>query len=218
MLFLSSFVHDACTMNYLAHAYLSGDNEEIIIGNFIADHIKGRPDHRFAGAIMDGIRLHWYIDEFTDSHPVVKQSVERLKPVYKRYSTVIVDLYYDHFLASNWKNYSNIPLKRFTRRIYRIMLKHYRILPAKTRRILPFMMADDWLAGYGRPQGIKLALSGMARRTRFESGMQNAVNELYQEYDLFKGEFQAFFPSVIESTEQFRTQLNNTPLPEKTLS
>ncbi|MDP2424335.1 MAG: ACP phosphodiesterase [Bacteroidales bacterium] len=183
-------------MNFLAHAFLSGSDEETIVGNFIADHVKGKPDHRYSAGILNGITLHRLIDEFTDTHPVVRQSADRLKPSYARYSVVIVDMFYDHLLAKHWCEFSSVPLKKFTRHIYLVMMKHYRILPAKTKRILPFMVADDWMAGYAKPNGLKLALKGMARRTRFESGMDKAVGDLQKDYGLYLEEFRLFFPDL----------------------
>src|SRR5690349_12341831 len=93
-------------MNFLAHIFLSGDDPEIMVGNFIGDFVKGRNlDDRFSSGIVKGIELHRAIDEYTDSHPVVAQSKNRLRPKYRHYAPVIVDVFYDHFLAKNWKNY-----------------------------------------------------------------------------------------------------------------
>lgn len=187
-------------MNFLAHLYLSGDNEDIITGNFIADHVKGNGINKFSESIRDGIFLHREIDQFTDSHPQFILSKNRLVPNYRKYAGVIVDMYYDHFLSAFWQQYSDEPIEKFTRRMYKILLKRFLMLPAKTKRILPFMAKDNWLVGYGNPEGLGRALSGMAYRTPFESGMENAVNDLQENYALFKQEFEAFFPEIIEYT------------------
>lgn len=190
-------------MNFLAHAYLSGNDENIIVGNFIADHVKGSAVQRYPESIMAGISLHRRIDAFTDLHPVVRKSTARLKKDYGKYSGVIVDMFYDHFLAKNWKDYSEIPIKKFTSGIYRVMMSHFLILPPKTKRILPFMAADDWLAGYAHIEGLNMALNGMSRRTNFNSGMEHAVEALKKDYDLFLVEFRIFFDDLREDTGRF---------------
>jgi len=190
-------------MNFLAHAYLSGNVENIIVGNFIADHVKGRAVERYSDQIKAGIRLHRRIDAFTDAHPVVRKSIARLKGDYGRFSGVIVDMFYDHFLAKYWNDYSELPIRKFTSGIYRVMMKHFMILPPKTRRILPFMMADDWLSGYSRLEGLNMALSGMSRRTNFNSGMEHAVEALKKDYKLFRIEFSDFFTDLRQDVNIF---------------
>lgn len=187
-------------MNFLAHAYLSGTDENIIVGNFIADHVKGKAIERYTEEIKAGILLHRWIDTFTDNHPIVRESIGRLRRDFGKYSGVIVDMYYDHFLAKYWNNYSSKPLPSFTAHIYQVMMKHFLILPVKTRRILPFMMADDWLAGYAQLEGLQMALAGMSRRTRFNSNMEHAVEALRNNYELFLSEFRIFFNELVETT------------------
>ena len=194
-------------MNFLGHLYLSGDNEDIITGNFIADHVKGNGIHKYNNTIRDGIYLHREIDKFTDSHPQFILSKNRLVPNYRKYAGVIVDMYYDHFLSAFWKKYSNESIEKFTRRMYKILLKRFLILPPKTKRILPFMAKDNWLIGYGKPEGLRRALSGMAYRTPFDSGMEKAVNDLHENYHLFKQEFETFFPEIIDYTNQQQSKI-----------
>jgi acyl carrier protein phosphodiesterase len=194
-------------MNFLGHLYLSGDNEDLITGNFIADHVKGNGINRFNKAIRNGILFHRDIDQFTDSHPQFILSKDRLVPNYRKYAGVIVDMYYDHFLSAFWATYSNEPIEKFTRRMYKILLKRFLMLPPKTKRILPFMAKDNWLVGYGKPEGLRRALSGMAYRTPFDSGMERAVNDLHENYGLFKQEFETFFPEIIEYTNQQKAKI-----------
>lgn len=194
-------------MNFLAHLYLSGDNEDLITGNFIADHVKGNGINKFSDAIRNGILLHREIDRYTDSHPQFILSKNRLVPNYRKYAGVIVDMYYDHFLSAFWEKYSDEPIEKFTRRMYKILLKRFLMLPPKTKRILPFMAKDNWLVGYGKPEGLRRALSGMAYRTPFDSGMENAVKDLQENYALFKQEFETFFPEIIAYTDTQRENI-----------
>lgn len=188
-------------MNFLAHLYLSGKNDEIALGNFIADAVKGKAILNYEENIKKGILLHREIDSFTDKHEVFKKSKKHLHNKYGRYSGVIVDIFYDHFLASNWKNYSKTELKDFTFNAYKFALKRYNILPKKTKRILPFMIAQNWLAGYANLNELKRVFYGMDRRTDFKSGMQCAVDDLLNKYPDFDEEFKTFFPDVIGFVE-----------------
>jgi len=193
-------------MNFLAHLYLSGENEETILGNFIADHVKGKRINKYSAGIIAGIKLHREIDAFTDKHPIFLLSKTRLQPKYKKYAGVIVDMFYDHFLSANWKDYSNEDITAFTNRMYKIAIKRYFILPPKTKRILPFMAKSNWLVGYGTFEGIDRALKGMSGRTLFNSGMENATADLKNDYDKYKTEFQAFFPEIIRYSEKRRRE------------
>jgi acyl carrier protein phosphodiesterase len=183
-------------VNYLAHLYLAGENPDLIIGNFIADHIKGNGIEKYNDSIRAGIRMHRAIDEFTDNHPVVRQSIERLRPSYRKYSGVIVDMYYDHFLASTWKQWSAVSLANFTASRYDILFHHFNILPARAQRILPHMARHNWLMAYGEFEGLQRALTGMSNRTPFISRMEHAVHDLQNSYEYYHSEFQEYFPEL----------------------
>lgn len=184
-------------MNYLAHMYLSGDHQDIMIGNFIADHLNGNDFQRYRRGIVLGIRHHRFIDAFTDSHPVFLRSKKRLQDRFHKYSGVIVDMYYDHFLAMGWSQYSPDPILEFTTNRYGILMKNFRLLPARTRRILPFMMATNWLASYADLNFLQRSFEGMAWRTPFPSGMESAVSALRSDYESFRKDFSEFFPELV---------------------
>jgi acyl carrier protein phosphodiesterase len=191
-------------MNFLAHLYLSEDNEGVTLGNFMADSVKGSSLDRFPADVVKGIRLHREIDSYTDSHPIFRQSKSRLSARYRMFSGVIVDLYYDHYLARNWKDYSDIELTAFVSSAYKMLLRHYAVMPAQSRRILPFMIAQNWLVGYADFDKLARVFQGMSRRSRFESGMENAVEDLKLHYNEFEQEFRQFFPEIIRHIEQYR--------------
>jgi len=184
-------------MNYLAHLYLSFGNEEIMVGNFIADAVKGKQIHHFHGKIQEGIRLHRMIDEFTDNHPVVYKSKSRIRTNYKKYAGVVIDMFYDHFLAANWQDFSEDSLLFFTKRSYQTLFRHYFIMPVRMKKILPAMAAGNWLASYEKIDNIGLALMGMARRTKFETGFENGANDLKLHYIELFDDFNNFFPELI---------------------
>lgn len=194
-------------MNFLAHLYLSGNNEGIILGNFFADAVKGNSLDHFPPNVVAGIRLHREIDDYTDHHPVFLQSKARLSPKYRKFSGVIVDLYYDHFLVRHWEDYSDVDLQGYVAGTYKLLLRNYPLLPGRSQRLLPFMIAQNWLVGYGDTQKLTRVFQGMSRRTRFHSGMENAVDDLVLDYSLYEQEFQQFFPDLVGHVKQFREQL-----------
>ncbi|MAP80933.1 MAG: ACP phosphodiesterase [Aequorivita sp.] len=194
-------------MNFLAHIYLSGDDEDIIIGNFIADGIKGKRYQKFPPAIAKGILLHRAIDTFTDSHPIVHQSTARLHKNYGHYSGVIVDILYDHFLAKNWSTYSVVPLDEYVENFYKLLRKNFTILPARIQRMMPYMIADNWLLSYATVEGIGKILTQMNVRTKGVSKMNLAVEELVTYYDDFEKEFTLFFEELRAHSVQKLSEL-----------
>ncbi|MBT8257067.1 MAG: acyl carrier protein phosphodiesterase [Bacteroidia bacterium] len=189
-------------MNFLAHIYLSGRNEEVIIGNFIADNVKGRSYLSFSRDIQTGILLHRAIDSFTDSHAIFKKSKKRLFQRYGHYSGVIVDILYDHFLAKNWSDYCDVDLETYVGDFYDILERHFDILPEAVQHLTPFMIADNWLVSYSTTDGIKKVLEGMNRRTKNRSKMNNAIDELAQFYREFNREFKEFFDELKSYSEE----------------
>ncbi len=185
-------------MNFLAHIYLSGDDEGITIGNFIADGIKGKRYLKYPQQIKKGILLHRAIDSFTDQHPTVKQSTARLHENYGHYSGVIVDILYDHFLAKNWSEYHPRPLAEYVEEFYELLRSNFQILPARIQRMMPYMIADNWLLSYATVPGISKILAQMNVRTKRVSKMNFAVIELEQYYDEFEAEFTSFFKELID--------------------
>jgi acyl carrier protein phosphodiesterase len=183
-------------MNFLSHLYLSGKSEELIIGNFIADSVKGSNYNQFPSEIKKGILLHRKIDSFTDSHLIVEQSKQRLREKYRKYAGVIIDIYYDHFLASKWNNFSAETLNDYAQYIYRLINKHQSLLPLKSLHFYNYMVKYNILTAYAGLPGIKKVLQGMASRTKFESNMQYAAQDLKEHYQLFEKEFENFFPEL----------------------
>jgi acyl carrier protein phosphodiesterase len=194
-------------MNFLAHLYLSGKEEDVIVGNFVADAVKGNSLHHFPEGMERGIRLHREIDSFTDQHPVVRASKSRLSAKYRMYSGVIVDLYYDHFLAKFWSDFSDEDLQQLVSRTYFLLIRRFHQLPPRSRRILPFMITRNWLVGYRDLNVLQQVFYGMSRRTSHPSGMENAITDLEADYDSYENEFRAFFPDIIHHINNYRSNL-----------
>lgn len=189
-------------MNFLAHAHLSGDNDEVLLGNFIADAVKGSQWKNFDTDIRAGILLHRQIDTFTDKHELVKKSIGRVRNEYGRYSGIVVDIYYDHFLAEGWNRFHDLALQRFSRYVYSILSKRFLVLPQRTKKMLPFLIAQDWLTNYATFTGLNHVFQGMDRRTSLLSGMSNAVECLEKNYAGLKQDFNAFYPELQAFSEK----------------
>lgn len=196
-------------MNFLAHLYLSYQNKDILIGNFIADAVKGKNYQQYRKGIKRGILLHRKIDSFTDTHSVVKKSMHRLNKRYKHYDGVIIDIFYDHFLAKNWYNYSEIPLSIYTQSVYELLRSEIKIFPEKIQYMLPYMISYNWLESYANLKGMATILNGMNKRTKGKSKMNLAIEDLKENYSLFETDFNLFFPELISFVKKETTKLNN---------
>lgn len=193
-------------MNFLAHAYLSGGHTKILLGNFIGDFVKGRQALAdLETPIAAGVELHRAIDEFTDNHEVVHRSKKRLRPKYRHYAGVIVDVFYDHFLAANWKKFHPQSLVDFASDTYSTLQHFSEELPAEFKRMLPYMVRGNWLVSYAEISGIHRALSGMASRTPYVSKMEEASVDLKAHYDEFRNDFEKFFPALREFAGEWLT-------------
>ncbi len=190
-------------MNFLAHLHLSGNDPSILVGNFIGDFVKGKQLNEFEAKVQQGISLHRMIDHFTDTHKIVDLSKSRLRGKYRHYAGVIVDIFYDHFLAKNWGQYSNLPLTDFASRCYQTVQMHSAILPERVNYMLPYMIRQNWLVSYAEIEGISQALHGMSRRTKFNSRMEEAPEDLRAHYEEFEGEFTAFYPELQKLAAEF---------------
>ena len=184
-------------MNFLAHIYLSGDNDLIKIGNFMADGIRGKHFESYPLEIQKGIILHRAIDTFTDAHPIFRQSTKRLHQNYHHYAGVIVDVFYDHFLAKNWNTYSDERLEDFVARFYQSLSDNKSVLSERTLMVMPYMFEQNWLVSYQTVEGINRILTQMDHRTKNLSKMRFATNELSEFYSEFENEFTKFFEELI---------------------
>lgn len=196
-------------MNFLAHIYLSENDNMITLGNFIADGIRGNKYKMYAQEIQNGILLHRQIDTYTDAHPTVRQSTKRLHKNYGHYSGVIVDILYDHFLAKNWSKYSDIPLEDFIDDFYKLLTANYDILPLSIQKMMPNLINNNWLLHYKSISGIARVLEGMNTRTKNRSKMNLAINELEEFYNEFEAEFTSFFDELIRFSKQKLTEIQS---------
>lgn len=199
-------------MNFLAHVYLSGTDEKKAIGNFIADSIRGKQYLEFPKAVQHGILLHREIDTFTDAHPIWRKDKKRIVPVYNHYAAVIIDMYYDHFLAKNWLKYHPVPLADYTAQFYSTLEDNVALLPVKIQNFLPIMIRENWFMCYESIEGLGYILSQMDRRTKGISKMSTATRELVAHYDIFEYDFIQFFKALEEHVAFIQTTARFTAM------
>ena len=186
-------------MNILAHAYLAGNDEGLIIGNFIADFIKGHPEqprHGLSKGVQRGVWLHRAIDTYTDMHPVVEGLRQVVRPRCHKYAGVAIDVFLDHFLAQHFTEIAGLSLTPFAQSFYRLIEQNEDQLPAGARRMAGYMIEQDWLTSYGTLEGIERSLRGIARRTAFPSNLDGAIADLTTHYRTFDAGFARFFPQL----------------------
>lgn len=183
-------------MNFLAHLFLSGDNEEVITGGMLADFMKGTKLKDLPTGIIKGIELHRKIDQFTDEHPIVELTKQRLRPIFSHFSPVVADVYFDHFLAANWNNYTEVPLLTFSKIVFKKLSHHRHVMPLRLKRLLFYMRVDKVLVVYSTLGGIGIVFQRMSLRSKYKSNMELAVDELRRNYDLYYYEFCIFFSDL----------------------
>ncbi len=191
-------------MNFLAHLYLSDSFDEEMVGNLMADFIVGRVDDHFPPTIRKGIVLHREIDAYTDSHPLVREAKHRLFPTYRHYAAVIMDVFYDHFLAIHWQKFHLDSLNQFAAQVYQLLNEKQHLLPASMLPMVEAMQRQNWLVNYATVDGIDRSLTNMARRTKFISHMENATDDLEKDFAFFDANFLAFFPDLVAHIQDFK--------------
>jgi acyl carrier protein phosphodiesterase len=182
-------------MNFLAHLFLSGDVPELLVGNLMGDFVKGRLAGRFPPGIRAGLELHRGIDSFAHGNAIFIASKRRIDPSFRHYRGVLVDLFYDHFLALDWDDYRDEPLPHFLERSRRMLEEHREVLPERLERIVPAMFGD-WLPSYRRIDGIGEVLGRMSGRIGRPNPLQAGVDELRENYGALRDDFRRFLPEV----------------------
>jgi len=183
-------------MNYLAHAYLSFNDEEILVGNLVSDFVKGKKKFDYTEGIQRGITLHRAIDTFTDSHEATKMGKEIFRPFYRLYSGAFVDVVYDHFLATDLTEFNEESLQKFSENVYRMVDRHINELPERFARMFPYMKSQNWLFNYRTRWGTESSFGGVVRRARYLDESETAASLFEEHYDALKQCYRTFFPDV----------------------
>ena len=192
-------------MNYLGHLYLAENSSASLVGNLLGDFVKGAISDELPDEIRYGIALHRKVDVFTDSHEIVRTSMRRITPARRRFAGIMIDMFYDHFLAKNWRQFSDIPLHRFSENVYRALLEHHALLPDRLKRMLPYIIEENWLVSYREIDAIDRALNRLAKRFKRVNTLPNAAEELAANYEELQGDFYRFFPDLIQFVKTQRS-------------
>ena len=185
-------------MNFLAHVYLSGPNMQLAIGNLIADRIKGKKIDHLTPEIRAGVHLHRDIDHFTDHHQIFRECVTKLFPKYRHYSRVIIDMYFDHFLASNWNYFHKIPLNDYSNNLYKELERKSPEFTDDIQKFIKALIKYNWFKYYESLSGLQEILIQMEKRTKFPSNLAASIEELNQNYEYFEIHFFQFMKEIIE--------------------
>jgi acyl carrier protein phosphodiesterase len=189
-------------LNFLAHTYLSGCEEAIIVGNFMGDYVKGRNFTQFPDLVRKGILIHRDIDTFTDMHPIIRRNKLHISDRYHKYAGIIIDIFFDHFLASLWDRYSTLPLQDYVNRTYDLLKRNYSLLPPAIKMWFPTFLENNWMMAYQSVEGIELVLERMAANTSLPNHAGYAVQVLNEKYTIIQEDFLKFFPLIIEFLEE----------------
>jgi acyl carrier protein phosphodiesterase len=183
-------------MNYLAHALLSFNQPQILLGNMISDFVKGRKKFAYPVNVQHGIQLHRDIDTFTDAHSATAKAKEIFRPHYRLYSGAIVDVVYDYFLANDETIFPSDSLYSFTSSVYEQLEEQNNWLPQPFLYMLPYMKRDNWLYNYRTKEGIGKSLAGLVRRAAYLTESATAFGLLNQHEEKLAACYYQFFPDV----------------------
>jgi acyl carrier protein phosphodiesterase len=183
-------------MNFLAHIYLSGNNNEIRLGNFMGDYIKGGEHKNYPTLVQRGILLHRKIDSFTDSHPIVRHHNALFHFRYHKYAGVVTDIIYDHFLAHEWHKFSDIDYNEYIEFIYEWLLEYVDSMPLEMKKFVPYLIRNNWLKLYSSIEGIQSVLIGMSKGTSLPPEHEFAIQILKKHYEEIKHDFYSYFEEL----------------------
>jgi acyl carrier protein phosphodiesterase len=186
---------------------LAGNDRGLLVGGFIADAVKGRQIENFDTEIIQGIRLHRAIDTFTDSHHLIERGKSALRNRFGKFSGIVMDVFGDHFLAKNWKRYAEVDLEEYCLTMYAFLHAEKNVMPERSQFTLQYMSMQNWLYNYRHIGGIQQALTGLAQRSKFESGMETAHHELERNYAFYDALFENYLPELTHFVEQTKASL-----------
>ncbi len=190
-------------MNHLAHCFLSFGNEDLLLGNFIGDFVKGNDWKKYPEPVQKGILLHRAIDTYTDNHPLTDRSVARIRPFAGRYAPPFVDILYDHLLALNWEKHSSEPFQIFAEKTYIQLQNRAAEMPPILQERLPKMIAGQFLHGYTQREGLEWVLQRFSTRLSGNFDAQALGDAFFQEIDVFSEDFNGFFPDLVAHAREF---------------
>jgi acyl carrier protein phosphodiesterase len=186
-------------VNYLAHVWLAGEDELTRVGAIMADYVKGRLHTVQPGTVSWGVRHHRKVDTFVDGNIGTRRFLQFLPPRQRRYGGIVLDMIYDHLLASQWEHFTGHPdLSAYADSVYRLLRRHEALLPARFAPISHRMMEYNWFVSYADPDVLKRAVHTVASRVSGGGNLVELSKELPKYVDLARPIFEQFWPEISE--------------------
>ncbi len=192
-------------MNHLVNLYLSRNLGEKMLGCLIGEIVRTSNCEKYSQKTLEGIELNKKISNFVKEHAVYERSRLKLNPKYSKHSAKIIDIFYDHFLASQWSKFSKESLENFAKESYIFIVKNHSILPYKLRKLVSVMAKDNWLENYSSVQGIHNYMREITRRDTFQTNLEYSLEDLINNYSAFKTDFEEIFPQLVEYVKELTT-------------
>ena len=195
-------------MNYLGHAFLSFGNGDILTGNMIGDHVKGKAAlEQYPGEIKKGLMLHREIDGYTDVHPATQRAKLIFREDYGLYSGAIMDTLFDHYLASDPKYFkTKEALLEFTQNTYQQLQNNAAYFPPDFAAYFPHMKQHNWLYNYRNLKGMERSLNGLARRATH-------MPPIHKAYEIFVANYyhlnQCYYELIDDVIKFVKIELSN---------
>lgn len=194
-------------MNFLAHLLLTHDDEHLLIGNFIGDHVRNNELALYPAGVQQGVWLHRRIDTYTDNHPAVRECLKLLRSSHGKYAGVVWDVLSDALLSHNWSRFHEAPLEAFTARMYEILERQLHLIPEGLRKRVPLMIADNWLMQYAYDEGIEFTFSRLQLRASQPEWLNGTTESLHRHYAALEDGFMQFFPELTEHIATLRSEM-----------
>lgn len=204
-------------MNYLAHIYLARQSGPAMLGALLGDFAKANVAGKFGLEVEQEIMIHRKVDAYTDSHPLVKEALQKFDPARRRFAGIVLDVFYDHVLAKNWEQYCATQLPEFAQDFYRVLAENAALLPERLARMAPYMIQNDWLTSYRDYESVEMAVNRLSQRlSRNDDLLRDCLQDARAHYVYLNDSFLAFFPDLIRFAEEQREAIKNqiAPMPQ----
>ena len=204
-------------MNYLAHIYLARQSSPAMLGALLGDFAKANVAGKFGPEVEREIMIHRKVDVYTDSHPLVKEALQKFDPARRRFAGIVLDVFYDHVLAKHWEQYCATPLPEFAQNFYRVLAENAALLPERLARMAPYMIKNDWLTSYRDYESVEMAVNRLSQRlSRNDDLLRDCLQDARAHYAFLNDSFLAFFPDLIRFAEEQREAMKNqiAPMPQ----
>lgn len=188
-------------MNYLAHLLISPDHAQSRLGNIMADFMRDVKTEKLPDKVWEGVKLHRVVDGFTDAHAVVKDLRRLFSPEKRRFSGIVLDVAFDHFLIKHWDKYTSYDFNEFVDHCYQDLWEHRELMPPRMEMVVGWMIKRDWIRSYSELDHVGRALDGLASRLKMKHGFHGSIQEVYENHGAIESGFLNFFPELLNHVE-----------------